>query len=217
MSAAAPLSFTRRRPAAAESSDQSTRTKLQPSDGDLCAALASGEAGAGNAIFRRLHGLVEATVARLIGPADAEKDDLIQQSHERILSSVVSRRFEGACSLGTWARLIAEHVAIDALRARARERRVFDESRTDSDVVTCLPLPGPLPDELIDLRREVDRVQIGLDSVLPQRAEAFVLHDVLGFDLTEMAGMLDISMAAAQSRLVRGRHDLHARLDSAGA
>jgi RNA polymerase sigma-70 factor (ECF subfamily) len=184
-------------------------------DADLCAALAAGQAGAADALFSRLRGLVEATLARLIGSADAERDDLIQQSHERILASVVLRRFAGACSLSTWARLITEHVVIDALRARARERRVFDDVRADSDVAAGLPLPGPLPDELLDLRREIERVKGGLSSVPPKRAEAFVLHDVLGFDLSEIAGMLEISAAAAQSRLVRGRHDLYARIGAA--
>lgn len=181
-------------------------------DAELCAALADGDAGAADALFVRLRGLVEATLARLLGSADAERDDLIQQSHERILASIVLGRFAGACSLATWARLITEHVIIDALRARARERRVFDQTRADSDAAAMLPVPGPLPDELLDLRREVARVGRELGSVLPQRAEAFVLHDVLGFDLSEMAGMLEISAAAAQSRLVRGRHDLFARI-----
>jgi len=185
-------------------------------DADLCAALAAGQPGAADALFRRLHGLVEATLARLVGSTDREKDDLVQQSHERILASVVSRRFEGTCSLGTWARLITEHVAIDALRARARERRVFDEGRSDSDAVAGMPVPGPWPDEICDLRREIDRARRELSGVLPQRAEAFVLHDVLGFDLSEMAGLLRISPAAAQSRLVRGRRDLHARMSTAG-
>jgi RNA polymerase sigma-70 factor (ECF subfamily) len=212
MSAAAPVSFTHQRSPTTKSFVRLKLAEVPMSDGDLCAALAAGDRRAGDALFSRLRGLVEATLTRLVGAADAERDDLIQQSHERILASVASRRFAGACSLATWARLITEHVVIDALRSRARERRVFDDTRADSDAAANLPVPGPLPDELVDLRREIARAREGLGSVLPQRAEAFVLHDVLGFDLSEMAGMLEISAAAAQSRLVRGRRDLHARL-----
>ena len=48
----------------------------------------------------------------------------------------------------------------------------------------------------------------------PQRAEALVLHDVLGHDLAEVSALLGVSIAAAQSRLVRGRSELKQRLDA---
>jgi DNA-directed RNA polymerase specialized sigma24 family protein len=46
----------------------------------------------------------------------------------------------------------------------------------------------------------------------PQYAETVFLHDVLGHELAEIALMMRVSVAAAQSRLVRGRKDLHKRL-----
>jgi RNA polymerase sigma-70 factor (ECF subfamily) len=49
----------------------------------------------------------------------------------------------------------------------------------------------------------------------PERAEAVLLHDVLGHELTEIAQMTGVSVAAAQSRLVRGRKDVVNRMRSA--
>jgi DNA-directed RNA polymerase specialized sigma24 family protein len=39
-----------------------------------------------------------------------------------------------------------------------------------------------------------------------------LLHDMLGKELSEIAVLMDISVAAAQSRLVRGRKELEQRL-----
>ena len=45
------------------------------------------------------------------------------------------------------------------------------------------------------------------------RAEVLVLHEVNGLELAEIAHVLGISQAAAQSRLSRGRRELLQRLE----
>ena len=47
----------------------------------------------------------------------------------------------------------------------------------------------------------------------PAKAEALFLHDALGHDLAEVALLTGVSVAAAQSRLVRARKDLLARIE----
>jgi RNA polymerase sigma-70 factor (ECF subfamily) len=62
------------------------------------------------------------------------------------------------------------------------------------------------------VRSELQLVRATLVDMKPQYAETVFLHDVLGHELAEIALMMRVSVAAAQSRLVRGRKDLHKRL-----
>jgi DNA-directed RNA polymerase specialized sigma24 family protein len=57
------------------------------------------------------------------------------------------------------------------------------------------------------------RIAQHLDGMNDRRAWAYVLHDLLGYDLREVAQMTDSSVAATQSRLVRGRRELHERME----
>ena len=47
----------------------------------------------------------------------------------------------------------------------------------------------------------------------PHKANVVFLHDILGHQLDEVAGILGITVSAAQSRLVRGRRQI---IDSVG-
>ena len=64
----------------------------------------------------------------------------------------------------------------------------------------------------VTTRSEVDRLRGHLASISPDRAEVVVLYHLLEQDLASIAAMLGISVAAAQSRLVRGRRELQKRM-----
>jgi RNA polymerase sigma-70 factor, ECF subfamily len=66
------------------------------------------------------------------------------------------------------------------------------------------------------VRSDLQLVRATLVDMKPQYAETVFLHDVLGHELAEIALMMRVSVAAAQSRLVRGRKELHRRLASSG-
>jgi RNA polymerase sigma-70 factor (ECF subfamily) len=181
-------------------------TADEPSDAEICRALVDGAAWAADAIYDRVVDVVDAVLFRLLG-ADAERDDLTQQAIERVISSVVSGRFARGCSLRSWATLLAQHVAVDALRARARERRLFDR-RATYQTLELVEAHTATPEQLAETRRRLALLQSALAHVNRQRSEAVVLHDVLGHDLAEIAQLTGVSVAAAQSRLVRGRREV---------
>ena len=62
------------------------------------------------------------------------------------------------------------------------------------------------------LRSIIQRVGGHLQEMDQARAGAFLLHDVHGYDVREVARIMEISEAAAQSRLVRARKEIHERI-----
>jgi RNA polymerase sigma-70 factor (ECF subfamily) len=175
-------------------------------DDEICRALVAGDVWAAEAIYDRIAGVVDAVLFRLLG-ADAEREDLAQQTIERVITTIISGRFARECSLRSWSTLLAQHAAVDALRARARERRLFDRG-TPRQALELVAASTHTPEHLAATRRRVDLLQKALAAVTKERSEAVVLHDVLGHDLAEIAKMTGVSVAAAQSRLVRGRRDV---------
>ena len=177
------------------------------SDTDICQALAAGEAWAAEVIYDRVEDVVDAVLFRLMGAGDGERDDLAQQSLERIISTIVSGRFSHGCSLRSWATLITQHIAIDAMRSRTRERKLFDRS-VGHQALELVAEDSRTPERAAETNRRVERLLGALSTVNRARAEAVILHDILGHDLAEIARLTGVSVAAAQSRLVRGRKEV---------
>jgi RNA polymerase sigma-70 factor (ECF subfamily) len=151
--------------------------------------------------------MVDRTITRILGRRDNDHEDLVQVSMLGLIGSLAS--FRGECSLDTWISRVTAHTVFKELRRRKSERRLFE-----------LPYDEPVEGSHDDVGRGivarslVGRVRVHLDAMDPLKASAVLLHDVCGYDLREVAQITESTVAAAQSRLVRGRADLHARICS---
>ena len=153
-----------------------------------------------------LRPIVEAAVRRLTSKSDSEFEDLVQSALEGVLAAMEARGQERE-HLPQWVSAVARNIAIDRLRARSRERRVF--SRNDEEIERePISERAVEPEHLTHVRRELRRVDGALQGIGPARAMVLYLHDVLGYQLAEIAEALGLTPAAAQSRLVRGRRAL---------
>jgi RNA polymerase sigma-70 factor (ECF subfamily) len=157
--------------------------------------------------LKSVRSTVDTVVRRLVGSTDPEYEDLVQSSLVNVLATFDGGKFRGDCPPRGWAAVIARNVAVDAIRARARERRVIAH---DGDAVADEQglATGLGPERLTDLHQTLDRVNRALRGLGPKKARVVYLHDVLGYQLEEVATMLGTSVAAAQSRLVRGRREI---------
>jgi len=177
------------------------------SDETLVAAMKAGDDSVASALCARVWPAVSRTIARLLGSRDADRDDVGQLALIELVTTI--GRYRGDCSLDAWAQTIAAHVVFKHIRRRRLERRIF----TDLLAEDAAAVASPVRDESRSSMRELlGRVAAHLGEMRPERAWAFVMHDLFGYDLREIAEMTESSVAAAQSRLVRGRRELHERV-----
>jgi RNA polymerase sigma-70 factor (ECF subfamily) len=180
-------------------------------DTELFEGIATGDERIARELYRRLLPAVEAALYRVLGRREHDHEDLIQSSFEQIILTLAQRRYAQACSLNTWASTIAAHVALKSLRSRYRQRNVFD-ARVGADELLELTSSGQDVERTVGDRRELERLRLRLSELPAAQAEAVVLHDLMGHPLAEIAAITGASVAAAQSRLVRGRKELMARM-----
>jgi RNA polymerase sigma-70 factor (ECF subfamily) len=173
-------------------------------DNELVAAVRAGDESAATTLHDRLRPRIEATICRMLGRRDVEHDDLVQTALIEIVQSI--DRYRGECSLESWASTITAHMVYNTIRRRKLERRIFD-SGEQRDVTS----PASTS-RLVVARDYVRRLRVHLDDMDEAKAWTFLLHDVCGFDLREIAQITGVSAAAAQTRLVRGRREMHERI-----
>jgi RNA polymerase sigma-70 factor, ECF subfamily len=175
-------------------------------DSELLESVVRGDPDAAVALHDRLRPVVERALRRLLGRGDRDHEDLAQQAMIEVVFTV--HRFRRDCPLDAWASTVAAHVAYNHIRRRTTERRIFESLRLDENDADS---PHGVGREAA-ARSTLRRVLVHLDGIDQAKAWAYMLHDVCGYDLREVAQITDTSVAAAQSRLVRGRRELHQRL-----
>jgi RNA polymerase sigma-70 factor (ECF subfamily) len=176
-------------------------------DDSLIAAVRAGDASVASALCDRVWPQVDRTIRRLLGHRDADRDDVAQLALIELVNTIGSYRAD--CTLDTWAQTLTSRIIFKHIRRRQLERRIFSDLFVDD----ALEVSGPVHTERQSaMRQMLGRIAVHLDEMNASRAWAYVMHDILGYDLREVAGMTETSMSAAQSRLVRGRRDLHERI-----
>jgi RNA polymerase sigma-70 factor (ECF subfamily) len=193
-------------PEGAPSPPRSGRADTATLDAALLDELRAGHSMVADAFCRSVWPQVDRTVRRLTGGDHNEADDFSQLAVIELVRTIGSYR--GECALDTWIAAVTAHVVYKQLRRAHRGRHL------SLDLVQEHRLPSSCPNAERDLavRQVLDRILAHLDAVGDKLAESFVLHDVFGYSLREVAHLTGASEAAVQSRLSRGRRRLHERI-----
>jgi len=181
---------------------------------DVLQGVARGDPSASATLYDALCPVVVRTLERILRDPGADYDDLVQTTFERIVRTLVEKGASSVSNVPAWAAAIAAHVALDALRVKIRERKLF--LHDDATHEASSSAVGPSLERQLEARRKLLWVQEALARMNPDQARTLVLHDVLGHDLVETASITGVTVAAAQKRLWRARRDLLNRAERRG-
>ena len=172
----------------------------------MLAGVAAGERWAHAALYDQLYPIVARTLEKILRDSSGDYEDLVQVSFERIVRTLLGKRRPTVVNLSAWASSIAAHVALDALRGRARERRIFERGNAGSAPVERVAAPSL--ERQLEARQKLEWLQHTRGHMNADQAQTVLLHDVLGHGLSEIASLMGVTVAAAQRRLSRGHQEL---------
>jgi RNA polymerase sigma-70 factor (ECF subfamily) len=157
----------------------------------------------------------------LASPFDAE--DAVQETFTRAWRS--RDRFEGRAAMRSWLYRIATNVCLDMLKGKQRRARPMDLGASREPIEANLSVPAevtwiePIPQQLVSPEGDPADVAVARESVrlafvaalqhLPARQRAvLILREVLRWEASEVAELLETSVASVNSALQRARATL---------
>jgi RNA polymerase sigma-70 factor (ECF subfamily) len=166
-------------------------------DAALVARIQAGDVEAFETLYIQHAAVIYSLASRMAGSPD-EGEDLLQEIFLQAYRKLGS--FKGDASIGTWLYRLAVNHCLDFVRSRrAKMGRITDTLDADGAFEPIAQRETPLA--RIDLERAIERLPEGC-------REAFVLHDVEGFDHKEVARLLGIAEGTSKSQVFKARMKL---------
>ena len=152
-------------------------------------------------------------VARHITKNDQDAEDVLQDTFLKAYSRL--QQFEGNSKFYTWVVRIAVNEAL--MRMRRGKNRVtlsLDQELETKDGAIQRDLPSDTedPEESLNRTELRDGLTQAIDGLSGTYRPVFVLRDMEGLSTEETAEMLDLSISAVKSRLLRARLQLRQKL-----
>jgi RNA polymerase sigma-70 factor (ECF subfamily) len=156
--------------------------------------------------------LVFNSALRLVGNTE-EAECVMQETFLKVFQALPT--FKGESSLSTWIYRIATNFALMRLRDRKKEFNGFDDidlkvSKTTMEAFNRSV--GNNPHRAVENVELREQMEAAIEELPAKFKSVFVLKDIEGLSLKEIADMNDMSLPAVKSNLHRARLFLRNRL-----
>lgn len=173
---------------------------------ELVRRCLAGERAAFERFYREHARGVAGTLYRVIGDR-AELDDLVQEVF--VIAFRGMERFRGESKLSTWLYRICVNVALGRLRAKGRkggDPLPYGELFAEADDGAASP------EERAASKQELARVSRVLARLAPKKRVVFVLHEIEGLDIQEIASVVRAPVVTVRTRLHYARKEFYRRI-----
>jgi RNA polymerase sigma-70 factor (ECF subfamily) len=179
---------------------------------ELVERARKGDAGSFSVLLRRYEGKIF-RLAMNITQNREDAEDVLQEAFLKAYEHL--DQFQGNSRFYTWIVRIAVNQALMKLRKRRSDRAVSLDEQIDTGedtVVREIAAWDPDPEERFS-REELHGILTGaIDELSPIYRTVFTLRDVDGLSTEETAEVLDLTVPAVKSRLLRARLQLRDKL-----
>lgn len=162
-------------------------------------------------IVKNYETMVYNLALKLTGNSD-EAEGVLQETFLKVLESLHS--FRGESKLGTWIYRIAVNYALMRLRRRKKAFYSLDDYQINDnkDYSTFNRSIEDDPEAMLyntELRRAMEEA---IDELPPKYKTSFIMKDIEGLSLKEVADILDMNIATVKTHIHRARLFLRDKL-----
>jgi RNA polymerase sigma-70 factor (ECF subfamily) len=182
------------------------------SNAELVTRAQRGEETAFEALFNQHKRRVYCLCLRMIGNA-AEAEELTQEAFLQVFRKI--HTFRGDSAFSTWLHRLSVNTVLMRLRKKTIPLTPLEES-VNGEEFDERKMEYGAPD--LALTGSIDRLQLerAIAQLPPGYRQAFVLHDVQGYEHHEIAAMLGSSIGNSKSQLHKARVRLRKLLRETG-
>ncbi len=171
----------------------------------LVAALKAGEPAAYEQLIEQYAEQVYRVAFRLLQNA-ADAEDALQEAFLAVYLRI--GEFQGEAKFSSWLYRIVTNKALDIIRKRQRKTEAATDALEDlgDDAGEWIPdQQATLPEDWAERQEINDLIAEGLTHLSPKLRAAFVLFELEGLSMEEVAAALNVSPSAAKVRVHRAR------------